>query len=402
MTADGYSEWSEHWTLDRSVAFLNHGSFGACPAKILARQAELRERLEQRPVRFFMEDAFQLLIEARRALGDFIGADPDDLALLTNATSGVNTVLRSLQLKPGDELLVTDQEYNACRNAIDFAAERAGAKILEVPVPFPIASSDEVTEAVVSRATEHTKIALVDHITSQTGLVFPIKRIVDELNALGVDTLVDGAHSVGMVDLDLTKLGAAYFTGNCHKWLCTPKGAAVLHVRRDRQELIRPLVISHGANMPVADTTRFRLEFDWLGTSDWTAAMCIPNVIAFFDELLPGGWSELRSRNRRLALEARALLCDALDIAKPAPDDMIGALATVPLPALPPGGSDHPFDQNPVQKALYERHRIEVPIFPWPDATSPMLRISAQLYNSLAQYEELAAALTVLLGEKIV
>lgn len=397
----GYSVWSEHWSLDRSVTFLNHGSFGACPTEVLARQTELRRRLEEEPVRFFMNEHDELIAGAREALGNFIGAQPDDLAFVTNATSGVNTVLRSLQLGPGDELLVTDHEYNACRNAIDFAAERAGAQVIEVPIPFPLESADQVLDAVVSRVTKNTRIALVDHVTSPTGLVFPIERIVAELAERGVDTLVDGAHSVGMVDLDLEKLGAAYFTGNCHKWLCTPKGVAVLHVRRDRQELIRPLVISHGANRSLAGTTRFRAEFDWLGTTDSTAAMCIPDVITFFEELLPGGWVALRDRNRLLALEARDLLCDTLKIAKPAPDDMIGALAAVPLPVTPLDNPNLPWGWHPIQTTLFEDFKIQVPVTPWPDASHPVLRVSAQLYNSRAQYQELATALSVLLREKI-
>ena len=397
----GYSAWSKHWSLDPSVTFLNHGSFGACPTRVLERQSELRRRLEEEPVRFFMYEYDELMEDARKALGAFIGADPDDLAILANATSGVNTVLRSLQLQPGDELLVTDHEYNACRNAIDFVAERTGAKVVEVPIPFPLDSVDQVLDAIVGSVTNRTKLALIDHITSPTGLVFPIERIVAELSERAVDTLVDGAHSIGMVDLNLEKLGAAYFTGNCHKWLCTPKGVAVLHVRRDRQEQIRPLVISHGANQPLTGTTRYRNEFDWLGTNDLTAAMCIPDVIAFIDDVLPGGWPELRVRNRQLALEARDILCDTLGIAHPTPDAMIGALVAVPLPVTPVDTADLPWGWHPIQATLVKVYNIQVPVTPWPDANHPVLRVSAQLYNSRGQYQELAGALSVLLRDKI-
>ncbi len=387
------SDLARFWTLDSAVAFLNHGSFGACPRPVLEAQQRLRERLERQPVRFFVRDLEPLLDDARSALAAFLGADPEGLVFVTNATTAVNAVLRSLALAPGDQLLVTDHAYNACRNALDFVAAAAGARVVVVPVPFPLASADAVVEAVLAQVTPHTRLALLDHVTSPTGLVLPIERLVRALAARGIDTLVDGAHAPGMLPLDLRALGAAYYAGNCHKWLCAPKGAGFLHVRRERQGGVRPVVISHGANSPRTDRSRLLLEFDWTGSHDPTAYLCVPEAIRFLGGLLPGGWPELMARNRQLALEARRILCDALDAMPPAPEEMVGALAAVPLPDGADAPLRSPLYVDPLQDVLLERYRIEVPIVPWPAPPKRLVRVSCQLYNARDDYERLATAL---------
>jgi isopenicillin-N epimerase len=396
--------WARLWTLDPAVTFLNHGSFGACPAAVLEVQDEWRARLERQPVRFFIRELEALLDAARGELGQFLGADPDDLGFVTNATTGVNAVVRSLRFEAGDEILVTDHAYNACRNALDYAAQRSGARAVVVRLPFPVdpaqhaAMPGRYVESLLEKVTPRTRLALVDHVTSPTGLVMPVEKIVRELERRGVDTLVDGAHAPGMLPLDLQRLGAAYYTGNCHKWLCAPKGAAFLYVRRDRQDRVHPMTISHGANSPRKDRTHFRLEFDWLGTDDPTAWLCVPESIRFLGSLLPGGWPELMQRNRGLALEARRILCAALGVQAPCPDEMIGTLAAVPLcdglseAVATSSGTD------PLQDALLERWGIEVPVFYWPAPPQRLVRVSAQIYNEPAQYENLAAALRELLG----
>ncbi len=382
------------WPLEPQVTFLNHGSFGSCPHAVLAFQSELRDRLERQPIRFFVRNLEGLLDEARAALAAFVGAKAEDLAFVPNATSGVNTVLRSLRFKAGDELLATNQEYNACRNALQFVAERSRAKVVVAEVPFPLASAEAVVQVLLSRVTPRTRLALLDHVTSQTGLVLPIERLVRELAARGVETLVDGAHAPGMVPLRLDALGAAYYTGNCHKWLCAPKGAAFLHVRRDLQRAIRPLTISHGANSPRTDRSRFQIEFGWTGTDDPSPFRAVPKAIEFVGGLRPGGWPEVMRRNRELAREAHRILCRALAIAAPSPDTLIGSLAALPIPdaasALP---SKSPLYLDPLQDELLDRHGIEVPVIPWPATPKRLLRVSAQLYNYLPQYEQLAAAL---------
>jgi isopenicillin-N epimerase len=387
----------EHWLLDPDVVFLNHGSFGATPRHVLARQEELRLRMEREPVKFLARELEGLLDEARAEIAAFVGADAAGLALVPNATAGVNAVLRSLDLDQHDELIVTDQEYGASRNALEFVAQLSGAKAVLVEIPFPIRSADEVVERILARVTERTRLVLVDHITSQTGLVFPVERIVRELASRGIDTLIDGAHAPGMLPLDLRALGAAYYTGNLHKWPCAPKGAAFLYVRENRRAGIRPIAISHGASSPRTDRSRYLIEFDWTGTFDPTAILAAPEAIRHLGSLVPGGWPEVMRRNRQLALQARDLLASRLGIEPPAPDDMLGSMAALPLPDGSATTAPSLYG-DPLQDVLFDKYRIEVPIVPWPAPPKRVLRISAQLYNTFEEYEQLADALTAELG----
>jgi isopenicillin-N epimerase len=257
-----------------------------------------------------------------------------------------------------------------------------------------VRASDDVVGAIVDKVTPRTRLAVLDHVTSPTGLVFPIERLVSELSNRGVETLVDGAHGPGMLPLDLSHLGASYYTGNFHKWCCAPKSAAFLWVRRDRQAAVRPLVISHGANTVRADRSRFLLEFDWPGTVDPTALLSVPAAIRFLGQLVEGGAAALREQNRTLALSARRTLCGALGTPAPCPDEMVGSLAAILFPVSTPNA--------PAPSVLHDRlensYRIQVPIVPWPGRPSGFVRIAAQAYNHPAQYEELAEALCSELG----
>jgi isopenicillin-N epimerase len=408
-----------YWPLDPAITFLNHGSFGSCPWPVLHAQSEWRARMEREPVRFLFTELEGHLDHARARLGEFLGADPDDLAFLPNATAGVNTVLESLDLQAGDEILATDHDYNACLNAIRFVTQRAGARAVVARVPFPVASEDEVVDAILAAATPRTRLAVISHITSPTALVFPIERIVAALAAQGIDTLVDGAHA-GMVPTNLTTLGAAYYTGNAHKWMCTPKGAAFLYVRGDRQASIRPLVISHGANASRTDRSRFRIEFDWTGTADPSPFLSIPDALDFFDALVPGGLMAASALNRQTVLIGRRNLLDKFPQPEPAPESMIGSMASIELPPdLPPQILDVPpsappsatWPLDPLHDHLLEAYAIEVPTFTWPhtpdeasESRPPgrrrLLRISAQLYNDAAQYERLAGVLSELAASR--
>jgi isopenicillin-N epimerase len=394
---------ADHWLLDPSVVFLNHGSFGACPAPVLAAQQRIRERMEREPVRFFLRELPALIESAKSELGAFLGADPEDLVFVANATSGVNAVLGSLRLDAGDELLVTSHEYNACRNALDAVAARSGARVVVAEIPFPINSEDQVIAALIEQVTPRTRLALVDHVTSQTGLVFPVARIVAELAERGVQTLIDGAHAPGMVPLALDRLGADYYTGNCHKWLCAPKAAAFLHVRRDHHETLRPLVVSHGRNAPPSARSQMHVEFEWTGTYDPSPQLCVADAIRFIGSLLPGGWPAVMAGNRDRALAARRVLCDALGVAPPSPDSMIGALVTVPLPDDPRSEAHlrrGALEIDPLQDRLFHEHGIEVPVFAWPAPPRRMVRMSAAIYGAADDAELLASALSALLARE--
>ncbi|MEM9290838.1 MAG: aminotransferase class V-fold PLP-dependent enzyme [Acidobacteriota bacterium] len=393
-TSPAGSSLASAWTLETGLDFLNHGSFGACPSRVQQAQRDLRQELETQPVRFMVRSLEARLDAARQRVANFLGADSEGLVPVPNATTGVNTVLRSLTFQPGDQLLTSDHAYNACRNALDFVAGRAGAEVVVVEIPFPGADPDEVLDRFLAGATSRTRLALIDHITSPTGLVLPLEALVSNLQERGIDVLVDGAHGPGMLDLQLDQLGAAYYTGNLHKWVCAPKGAAFLYVREDLRDGIVPLTLSHGYNMPRPGRSRFHDLFDWVGTDDPTPFLCAPTAIDTVASLVPGGWAEARRRNRELALFAQQHLAEALGIPLPCPPSMIGTLAALPLPdsasAAPPSSALY---TSPLQSALHDQHRIEVPIVPWPAPPALLIRVSAHVYNSEDQYGRLADAL---------
>jgi len=387
------------WRLDPNITFLNHGSFGGCPTAVLAVQHDLRERMETEPVRFLYQDLPGLLDEARVAVARFLGADPDGLAFVTNATTGVNTVLQSLRFAPGDELLTDDHEYNATINAMQAAAARDGARVVVAPVPFPIAGPSDVVDAILAAVTPRTRLVVVSHVTSPTGLILPIATLVAELDRRGIDTLVDAAHAPGMLPVVIDALGAAYWTGNGHKWLCGPKGTGMLWVRENRRAAIHPLVVSHGANEPLAGRSRFRHEFDWTGTADPTAYLALPAAIEWMAEQArsDGGWPGVMAANHALAVAGRDRVAAALGVGAPAPDSMLGSMAALPLPAM----TDEAVGAA-LGRALQTEDGIQVPIGPWPvraaraegaAPTSILIRISAQHYNELADYDRLASVL---------
>jgi isopenicillin-N epimerase len=404
---------TDDWLLDPDVAFLNHGSFGACPRPVLEAQNVWRERMEREPVRFMNMDLEPALDAARAQLGAFLGASPEDLVFLPNTTTGVSTILRSLApgLRPTDEVVTTDHEYNASLNALRWLSATTGARLVVAALPFPCRSPEGVLDAVLDRVTARTRLALVSHVTSATALVVPIERLVRELSARGVDTIVDAAHATGMVPVDLDRTGAAYTVGNGHKWLCGPKGSGFLHVRRDVRDRIGPLVISHGANSPRRDRSRFRLGFDWMGTLDPTPYLALPTAIRFVAGLHADGWPGVMAANHALCLEARDIVATALATEAPAPDTMLGSMAALPvrwdLPPVPQGSvgdgaagdPDETVPDDPLHDLLADRYHVQVPVYAWPPTRQPgraplrLLRLSAQRYNDRRDYERLVAAI---------
>jgi len=386
------SAFSQHWQLAPGTVFLNHGSFGACPRHLLKLQSELRAAMEAEPVQYLWRNYEDRLEPARQELARFVGAESKDLVFVTNATAGVNAALRSLRLRPGDELITTNLDYNACHNVLVEAARAAGASVVVAKVPFPLKSADEITAAILDVVTPRTRLALLDHITSNSAVIFPIETIIRELEVCEVATLIDGAHAPGMLPLNLRELRPTYYTANLHKWVCAPKGAAFLYVQETRQSDVQPAVISHGNNRIRPGFTPFQDRFDWAGTFDPTAWFCVGEAIRFMGGLLPGGWPAVYQRNHELAVTARRLLCERWGVEPPCPDGLLGSLAAIPLPerfqSVPLSGKI-----DPEQLRLYDDFGIEVPFNRFGQPERRWLRISAQLYNSPADYEYLAAAL---------
>jgi len=383
------SEFSHLWALDTGAIYLNHGSFGACTKYILERQSEYRNRLESQPMRFMIRQLEGMINIAREKVAAFVNSDPADLVFVQNATAGVNTVFRSLKFQPGDEILFTNHIYFACRQLLEYIAESTGAVLVEVKYDIPVSLPGNITEAVLSKVSPRTKIALIDHLTSATALIQPVKEIVMELHKRGVDTMVDGAHAPGSIPLDLKNLGAAYYTANCHKWLCSPKSAALLYVRKDKQKPIVPLIVSHAGHK--ADP--FAERFFWQGTLDPTPVLCAADSIEYMASLMPGGWDAIMKRNHDVCIQAKDLMCRELGLIPSCPDEMNAGMSTIELPDI--GEIDPPDYKtcNVLQNKIYLQYNLELPIWYWSQPQRRITRISVQLYNSLEQFSYAAKIL---------
>ena len=383
------SEMSKHWKLNEKTVFLNHGSYGATPTIVLNEQKRWQLLLEKDPVKFFEDIAPKALIESRQAIANLVNCDYEDLALIENATSGVNIILRSLKFDEGDEIIVPNHAYQACRNTIDYVAEKSGAVVVTCDIPFPIQGNQIIIDNIMKCVTENTKLAMIDTVTSPTGLLMPFEELVGLLESKGVNVLLDAAHGIGMIPLDIEKIGASYTTSNCHKWLCAPKGSAFLHVRKDLQSLIHPLTISHGMTAPLGDSTRFRHEFDWTGTRDVSAWCALPFVIDEFSKLVGMNWNEIMTHNRKLVIKGRNIICEKLSIIPPCPENMISSIATIKISSKQVSITDL-YEIDPLHEKLLEDYNIQVPVWSWPNPQGRYIRISAQIYNNEDEYKYLA------------
>ena len=391
------SEMFNHWGLSQKTVFLNHGSFGATPVSVMEEQDRIRRLMESDPVHFIERLSNEMWQESVLELSRFLNADPEGMLFVANATTGVNTILRSLDLSEGDEIIVPDHAYQACRNAIDFVTNRSGAKTVVVRIPFRIDDDSDIIDPIMSAINEKTVLAMIDTVSSPTGIRMPFEKLVEMIQERGVDVLVDAAHGPGNVPLDVDKLNASYITGNCHKWICTPKGSAFLHIREDKRDGVKPLVIGHGHSSELAPNEKFRLEFDWTGTRDPSPWLCIPHAIKHVGSMVHGGWTEIMERNRQMAIFGRDLICEALDTTPPTPDFMISSMSSVEFPSNEDIKSI-PLDGDPIHNQLYDDYRIQVPVISWPNHNSKYIRISAQLYNSEEEYEYLSDSLISILG----
>jgi isopenicillin-N epimerase len=376
--------------LDPNIVFLNHGSFGACPQEVFAWYQHWQLELERNPVDFLGRRSAALLHQAREKLGAFLGADADDLVFMPNTTTGVNTVARSLDLKPGDEILGTDHEYGACDATWRFVCDKTSAVYQRVTVPLPFDPTQWVAQ-LLAAVTPNTKVIFVSHITSTTALIFPLAALCQAARERGIVTVIDGAHAPGHIDLQLNDLGADFYTGNCHKWMCAPKGSAFLHVRPERQRGLHSGVVSWGYVSEASGHTGFdaytgstllERRFQWQGTRDLAAYLTVPAAIDFQQQ---HAWPTWRDRCHAMAWDTlqRALARNGLQAIAPATAQ--GQMVTIPVRCSGAEG---------LRQALFERHQIEVPVTQ--HAQQTFVRLSVQAYNTQADMDALVTALATL------
>ena len=366
------------WGLAPELANLNHGSFGSTPLAVMAAQDAWRRRIEANPTQFMSRESRPALRDAARRVAAELGAEGDDIVFSENATSAANAVLRSLDFKPGDEILITSLGYPAIRNAALYVADRAGAGVVEVGIPLPVRDADSILAAVQAMLSGRTRLAIFDHICSGSALVLPVERLTGLAHRAGAAVLIDGAHVPGQLPLDLAELGVEYYVANLHKWLMAPRGTGILWARRDLQAGLHPLTISHGYRKGFIE------EFDWTGTKELTGWLSAPAGIDFFHRL---GGERLMARNRELALAMGRMLGKAWDTPLAGPLEMFAAMAVVALPNAGPATFER---STELRLYLAEQHGIEAAV----NASDGRLwvRIMAQAYNEPADYERLRRA----------
>ncbi|MBV8603346.1 MAG: aminotransferase class V-fold PLP-dependent enzyme [Pelomonas sp.] len=373
--------------LDPSITFLNHGSFGACPAEVLDACQSWQREAERNPVEFHSRRSAGLLLQAREALAALLGTKADRLVFVANATTGVNIVAQSLALRPGDEILTSDHEYGACESTWDWVAARTGARRVAVPIPLPFVAADYV-ERIWSQVTPRTRVLFLSHMSSQSALIFPIAELLRRARAAGIVSVVDGAHVPGQLTLDLDALGADFYTGNCHKWLCAPKGAAFLYARPELQAQLQATTISWGYNADRADdpsyaaylgSSTFERRLQWLGTRDISAFLSVPAAIEFQRR---HGWDAVRAECHERALRTQARVVELTGLPPIGAPEDFGQMVPIPVP---------PMDATELRTQLFETHRIEVPVTS--HSRRVFVRASFQGYNSEADADALVDAL---------
>ena len=377
--------------LDPEVIFLNHGSFGACPKTVFEVYQNWQRELERQPVEFLSRRIADLLAEARTQLAAYLGVESDEVVYFSNPTMAINMVARSLDLHPGDEVLASDHEYGALDRTWRFICRQKGAKYIQQSIALPITSQADVVEALWQGVSEHTRVIFISHITSPTALVFPVEEICQRARTAGILTIVDGAHAPGQVQLDLNAIGADFYAGACHKWLCAPKGAGFLFARRPVQSRLAPLVVSWGYESEKPGPSQFIDYHEWQGTRDLSAFLSVPAAIEFQAQ---HDWPAVRRRCHALAIQTRARINTITDLPAICPDspEWYGQM----FAALLPDG----VATEGLKARLYEEYRIEVPLHRWNN--KPLIRVSIQVYNDPADTDALLMALRELLDRRTI
>ncbi len=371
--------------LQPDVVFLNHGSFGACPRPVFEAYQRWQLELERQPVAFMQHRLNEQLQEARNQLGTYVNADPEDLVFVTNVTLGLNIVLRSLPLEPGDEILSTDHEYGSLNRAWEWVCNKTGAHYIRRPVPLPITSTEAVVDAIWSGVTDRTRVLFCSHITSPTALTFPVAELIQKARAAGITTIIDGAHAAGQIPLDLAALGADYYSANCHKWMMAPKGVGFLHARKELHDKLEPILGGKAGEM--LSGSRLIAEHQYQGTRDPAAFITIPDTIRFMEE---HDWPTVRERCHQLARYAREKVAELTGLPPAMPDSpqWFTQMALLPIPAC---------DGAALKSRLLAEYGCELPITGHDD--QQFLRISVQGYNSRKDVDTLVEGLSVLLPE---
>lgn len=373
--------------LDPNVVFLNHGSFGATPRPVFERYQILQRELESEPVEFLGRNASSLLSIARSSLAVYLGTERDNLVYVTNVTEALNIVAHSLKLGEGDEVLTSNMEYGAVDRTWRFLAQKQGFKYINQPVTVPVQNQDQVINDIWQGVTEQTRILYLSHISSSTAMIFPVKEICRKAKELGIITIIDGAHAPGQINLNLDDIGADFYGGNCHKWLCAPKGAGFLYAAPGFQQLVQPLIVSWGWQSETPGPSQFIDYLEWTGTRDISAFLAVPDAIRYQQER---NWPKVREECHLMAGQAIRQISTLTGLGPlyPAESHWYAQMATARLP-------DN-ISCIQLQKALWNQYRIEIPIIDWNGIK--LIRFSFQAYNSFKDLDLLLVALNELVN----
>jgi isopenicillin-N epimerase len=367
--------------LDSNITFLNHGSFGACPKPIFEEYQRLQRELEADPVQFIQKKLPVYLKQAKLPLSNFIGCNPEDFFFVPNPTVAINTVMRSLSLQPGDEILATNHEYGAMDRTWHFYCKKSGAKYVRQPISLPVVSKEQILEEFWQGYTPKTKVIFLNHLSSSTALIFPVKEICDKAKALGLITIVDGAHVPGHIDLNIADLNPDFYTGTLHKWMLAPKGSSFLYVKKERQDSIDPLVVSWGYESLAPSESRFLDYHEYQGTNDHSAFLCTPKVIEFLEQ---NNWKEKSKACKQIIFANYQRFCDLLQTQPIAPitEEFLGQMASIPVKTSKP---------MELKELLYDQYKIQIPVMPLNGQV--YLRYSINAYNTQEDLEVLYKAL---------
>ena len=384
-------EHSHLFAIEKGFTALNHGSFGACPKVVMEYQFDLIKRMESLTTRFFMMEMKPLIIESLRTLSEFINSPLDDLVFIRNATSAANAVINSLPFQDGDEIVTTNLIYESCANLLKYFTKKKGVVLKTADISFPDDDEDMINDKIFNLVNERTKLIFIDHITSTTAMIMPVEKIIGRAKDLGIETFVDGAHAPGMIPLNIKQLKPDYYTGNCHKWLCSPKGAAFLYVKPEKQHLITPNIISNYFEKGSTTKEKMFNSFYWLGTMDYTGCICVKAVIDYIESEIEGGWNEVMRRNRSLAIKGRDIITETLNLSGYTKESMTGSMVSIKTDSLSEIDPDTTLDR--LYYEMLFNHRIETVFAPLLPSRERLLRISAHLYNKESDYLRLANAL---------